>query len=301
MPRIGFTAIAMWCISRPNSTVGVGVARRVAAQLAARLVGIGPGAEVVAVVERRDGALERQDLEPVPRQVEVADDLGPQQAHDVGEHRELEAREDLLGHRGAADQRAPLEHQRLAARARQVGRGDQAVVAAADDDRVVAARSCLLPLRIEERQLRAPRPRPAGARCSTVISICDRRARLEVRRPEVRQRQGLLEQRRPAAARGVADLLAVAVDRRAGAPRHVRELRRQAVRGVQRARTTPSRPRARRSPTPAPRARSAASARAPVERPLVGAHRPAEVDLERRGLLRLDQRVVRRSSSRRRA
>ena len=114
-----------------------GVARRVAVELAARQVVVVPGGEVVAVVHRRDRARQRQDLQAVPRQFEVADDLRPQQADDVGELAEAVAGEDLLGDRGAADDLAPLEHDDLLARARQVGAGDQAVVAGADDDRVV--------------------------------------------------------------------------------------------------------------------------------------------------------------------
>ena len=129
MPRIGFTAIAMWCMRWPKIDHGVGVVRGVAPQLLARLVGIGPAGEVVAVVERRDRALEREDLQPVSRQVELADDLGTEQADDVGEDGELEAGEDLLGDGGAADERPLLEDERLAPRAGQVGRRDQAVVA----------------------------------------------------------------------------------------------------------------------------------------------------------------------------
>ena len=72
------------------------------------------------------------------RQVELADDLGPQQRDDVGADRVLEAREDLLGHGRAAEHVAPLEHEHLPAGARQVGGAHQAVVAAADDDDVVA-------------------------------------------------------------------------------------------------------------------------------------------------------------------
>ena len=71
-------------------------------------------------------------------QVQLADDLGPEQADDVREDREAEAREDLLGHRGAAEDVALLEDERLEAGPREVRRADQAVVAAADDDRVVA-------------------------------------------------------------------------------------------------------------------------------------------------------------------
>ena len=54
---------------------------------------------------------------------------GPQQRHDVGEDRELEAGEHLLGHRRPAHQVPALEHQHLAPGAGQVGGGHQAVVA----------------------------------------------------------------------------------------------------------------------------------------------------------------------------
>ena len=140
---------------------GLGIARRVAVDLAARQVVVVPGGEVVAVVQRRDGARQRQDLEAVPRQFEVADDLGPQQADHVRELGEAVAREDLLGDRGAADDVAPLEHHDLLARAREVGAGDQAVVARADDDRVVACRRPSLASSTRARRTAARPPCPA--------------------------------------------------------------------------------------------------------------------------------------------
>ena len=79
------------------------------------------------------------------RQLELADDLGAQQAHDVREDREAEAREELLGDGRAAEDVAPLEDERLHPGAGQVGGADQAVVAAADDDRVVALGQLLPP------------------------------------------------------------------------------------------------------------------------------------------------------------
>ena len=117
--------------------VGLGVDLRVAGDLAPRLRVIVDAPEVVAVRHRRERAVERQDLEAVPGQVELADDLGPQQRDDVGADRELEAREDLLGDRGAAEHVPPLEHEHLAPRAGEIGGVDEAVVAAADDDDVV--------------------------------------------------------------------------------------------------------------------------------------------------------------------
>ena len=69
-------------------------------------------------------------------QFELTDDLGAQQADHVGELGEFEAREDLLCHRRAADDVPALEHHHLLPGPRQVSRGHQAVVPAADDDGV---------------------------------------------------------------------------------------------------------------------------------------------------------------------
>src|SRR5213078_937433 len=88
--------------------------------------------------ERREGAVERQDFEAVARQVQLADDLRPQQRNHIGADGKLEARKDLFGHRRAAHDAPALEHQHLLPGASQVGRVDQAVVAAAYDDDVVA-------------------------------------------------------------------------------------------------------------------------------------------------------------------
>ena len=77
----------------------------------------------------------------MPRQVELADDLRPQQRHDVRADREVEAGKHFFGDGGAAEHVPPLEHEHLAAGAREVGGRGQAVVAAADDDRVVAHQS----------------------------------------------------------------------------------------------------------------------------------------------------------------
>src|SRR5688572_26665353 len=56
---------------------GFSIARRVAVDLPASLIGIGPRSEVVAVVEWCERALERKYLQAVTRQLEVANDLGP--------------------------------------------------------------------------------------------------------------------------------------------------------------------------------------------------------------------------------
>ena len=108
-----------------------------AADLALRLRVIVDAPQVIAVRHRREGAVERQDLEAVARQIEIADDLRPQQRHDVRADREAEAGEHLFGHRGAAEDVAALEHEHLPPGAGEIGRRCQAVVAAADDDRVI--------------------------------------------------------------------------------------------------------------------------------------------------------------------
>jgi hypothetical protein len=98
------------------------------------------GRRALAGTQGRERAIERQDVEAVARQLELADDLGAEQRDDVAEDGEPEAREDLFGDRGAAEHMALLEDERLHSRTGQVRGADQAVVAATDDDRVVALR-----------------------------------------------------------------------------------------------------------------------------------------------------------------
>src|SRR6185369_9657884 len=106
-------------------------------ELAPVLVVVRPLREVVAIVEWRQRAFERQDLQPVARELELADDFRPQQAHYVGEDGEAKAGEHFLAHRRAADALTTLEHQHLAAGAREIRRTREPVMAAADDDGVV--------------------------------------------------------------------------------------------------------------------------------------------------------------------
>ena len=121
------------------------VARRPAAQLADRpavvvdapQVVAAPGGRTLPRSQRGERAVERQDVEAVFRELEIADDLGTEQADDVAEDREPEAWEDLLGDGGTAEDVAPLQDQCLHPGTGEVGRADEAVVAATDDDRVV--------------------------------------------------------------------------------------------------------------------------------------------------------------------
>jgi hypothetical protein len=54
-----------------------------AGDLAPRTIVVGERAEIVAVVAEIDGAFEGQDLQAMFCQLEVADDLGAEQAADV--------------------------------------------------------------------------------------------------------------------------------------------------------------------------------------------------------------------------
>ena len=104
----------------------------------------------------------RVDLVAVPLQLEIIDDRRGQQRHHVGKPGDLEVRgvrPGSFGGRGAAGLRPRLEHQRARARTGQVRRGDQAVVPAADDDRVVVGGSARSGLR-RPGGLRRLRPRP---------------------------------------------------------------------------------------------------------------------------------------------
>ena len=119
--------------------VGVGVVLAVAGDLLEVLVVVLAEPQVVAVLHRREGRRHQERHEAVLGQLELVDDVRPQQAERVREGREREARVELLGDRGATDQVAPLEDQRLEPGLGQVGAVDQAVVAATDDDRVVGS------------------------------------------------------------------------------------------------------------------------------------------------------------------
>ena len=77
------------------------------------------------------------------RQIQLADDLRTQQAHDIRANRVLETRIDFLGNRGTANQVTPLQYQHTFPRAGEVGGVDQTVVTSAYDNRVVV-RSPLL-------------------------------------------------------------------------------------------------------------------------------------------------------------
>ena len=104
-----------------------------------RRAGIAAHQQAAAVGQRREGGgIAGQEAQPVPIERQLAHDRRPHQARDVGRAGHPVAGPELLGDTGAAEQRSPLEQQRAAAGASQVGRGRQAVVAPAHDDGVEA-------------------------------------------------------------------------------------------------------------------------------------------------------------------
>src|SRR5688572_11894681 len=110
------------------------------------------------------------------RQVELANNLGPQQRDDVGRDRKLEAGEDFLGDRGAAEHVTSLQYDDLAPGFCEIGGIDQSVVSAADhDDVVVAHEECRIRLPYNSQLLcRSEPPCTSGpshsARASTTAS-----------------------------------------------------------------------------------------------------------------------------------
>ncbi len=99
---------------------------------------VGPQHERAAVRKGRErGRVPGQHLEAVPLEIEIPDDLGPEQAVDVGGRGHLEAGPQLLGDAGAAQHFAALEYQHFDPGPGEVRGGDQTVVATADNDEVV--------------------------------------------------------------------------------------------------------------------------------------------------------------------
>jgi hypothetical protein len=117
--------------------VGVRVVPAVPGDLLEVLVVVLPEPQVVAVLHRRERRGHQQRQEAVLGQFELVDDVRPEKAQRVRERREAEARIELLGDRGATDQRSPLEDEGLESGLGQVRPVGQAVVPAADDDRVI--------------------------------------------------------------------------------------------------------------------------------------------------------------------
>jgi hypothetical protein len=73
----------------------------------------------------------------VSLEIEIPDNLGPEEAVDVCGGGDLVAGPQLLGDAGAAEELATLQDQNLDAGSGQVGGGHQTVVTTADNDEVI--------------------------------------------------------------------------------------------------------------------------------------------------------------------
>jgi hypothetical protein len=125
--------------------VGVGVARGELADLGAARLRVVGEQQMAAVGARREVGALRVDVVAVLGETQVAHHRLGEQAHDVRQAGDGEVGpEGLLGDRGAADGVPALQHQHAAAGAGKVTGGDEAVVAAADDDHVVRVRHRLI-------------------------------------------------------------------------------------------------------------------------------------------------------------
>ena len=139
--RRGAAQLGQEAAERADEAVEAGVARGVVARPGAQAVG-GP-LDVVVEGDRRavggrseDPDLRRDQVQPVAAQREVANDRRLEPADRVGDGGDPDAGPQLVGIGNPTDPLAALEDERREAALGQVGRGDQAVVAAADDDRV---------------------------------------------------------------------------------------------------------------------------------------------------------------------
>ena len=125
-----------------------------------------------------------QNFEAVAREIEIANDFGPQERNDVGENREFEAGNDLFGDRRAAQHVALFEHQHLAPGARQIGRVHQAVVPAADNDYIVRRSHAMSADASEAGQRSETKRRARGADILQAAEV--QRTRKNAARPDLR-------------------------------------------------------------------------------------------------------------------
>ena len=82
--------------------IGFGVNPGVSGDLAMRLAVIVYAPEIVAIWHGSESAVQRKDFKAMTGQIQIADDLRPQEGHDVRAHREFKSREDFFGASGAA-------------------------------------------------------------------------------------------------------------------------------------------------------------------------------------------------------
>ena len=117
--------------------VSLGIEPGMPGNLAPRLRVIVDPPQVVTAGHRREGAVERENLQAMTGKIEFPNDLRAEQGNDVRTDRELESGENFFRHARSTEYVAALEHEHTLARARQIRGIYQSVVATADDDDVV--------------------------------------------------------------------------------------------------------------------------------------------------------------------
>ena len=92
---------------------------------------------MVSIRHGGEGSVERQNLQSVAREIEVADDFGSQQRDHIRANGKLEAGKNFLGASRAAEKVPALEHKHFLSRLREIGGVGEAVVASANHDYVI--------------------------------------------------------------------------------------------------------------------------------------------------------------------
>ncbi len=96
--------------------------------------------KMIAIGHGREGAVERENFQPVARKIELPNNLRTKQRNYVRTLREEEPRKDFFGDGSATQNMTAFEDEHLLPCFGKVGSVDEAVVAAADDNDVVVLR-----------------------------------------------------------------------------------------------------------------------------------------------------------------
>ena len=119
---------------------GLRVLRAEAGYLTPRAMTVRPSTQGIAIRQGQEGAFQRDKFHAVFGKFQLADDVGPKQAHHIGTHREMKAGVKLLGHRRSAQHMTAFENQDALSRLGEVSGAHQSVMPAADDDGIVGFR-----------------------------------------------------------------------------------------------------------------------------------------------------------------
>ena len=122
---------------RVVARIGGGILRAELGNLAAAQLRVGAHQQAATIGQRRERRrIARQNREAVLFELQLANDLRQKQADDVRGGRNFVAGPQLFGRRAAAEHMAAFEHADFVAGAGQIRGAHEAVVAAADDDRI---------------------------------------------------------------------------------------------------------------------------------------------------------------------